>query len=169
MKKLLMTSVAALALATTATAQEEKHFDGGYVGAEAGYLDSGDGFNGLYYGTTLGFRRQNDSNYVFGVEGNLGKTNIDIGSFDNIVDSQWSIHGTAGWVFGAEKRDLFSVGVGYAKVNVSAGGSSTSGDGVSSFVGYERALGKNIALRFRVTSYDTFETFIGTGGVSLRF
>lgn len=169
MKKLLMSGVAALALTTTVTAQEEKHFDGGYVGVEAGYLDSGDGFNGLYYGTTLGFRKQTDSDVVFGIEGNLGKSNIDVGSFDNVVDSQWSLHGTAGWAFGAEKRDLFSVGVGYVKVNVSAGGSSASGDGVSSFVGYERALSKNISLRFRVTSYDAFDTFIGTGGLSLRF
>lgn len=169
MKKLIAASAGLLALTTTATAQEEKHFDGGYLGAETGYLDSGDGINGLYYGATLGFRKQTDSNLVYGIEGNLGKANVDFAGFNNIIDNQWSTMGIVGWVFGNESRDLVSVGVGYASVEVSAAGASATGDGVSSFIGYERAIGSNLSFRMRVTSYDAFDTFIGTGGLSFRF
>ena len=127
MKKLLVSGVAALALSTTATAQDEKHFDGAYIGAETGYQDSGNGLNGLYYGATLGFRKQTNSDLVYGIEGNFGKADVDVAGFNNIIDNQWSIHGTVGWAFGAEKRDLFTLGAGYVGVKVSAGGLSDTG------------------------------------------
>lgn len=171
MKKILAAGAAILLATTTSNAQDqdELHFHGGYVGAEAGYLDAGDGFNGLYYGATAGFRKQKSSGFVFGVEGNLGKANVDVGNFNNIIDNQWSVLGTAGWVFGSQKRDLFSIGLGYASVEVSALGQSATGDGVASFIGYERAIGKNLSFRLRATSYDALDTFIGTGGLSFRF
>ena len=169
MKTLLAAGVATLALSTTATAQDEKHFDGAYIGAEAGYQDSGNGLNGLYYGTTLGFRKQTSNNLVYGIEGNLGKANIDFGGFDNVIDNQWSVQGTIGWAFGDEKRDLLTIGAGYAGLKVSIAGFSNTGDGISSFIGYERAIGDKFSFRMRVTSYDAFDTFIGTGGFSFRF
>ncbi len=171
MKKILAAGAAILLATTTSNAQDqnEKHFDGGYVGAEAGYLDAGSNFNGLYYGATAGFRKQNDNGFVFGIEGNLGKSNAEVGGFENIIDNQWSAMGTAGWVFGNENRDLISVGLGYVRVTAEIEDFKNTGDGISSFIGYERAIGKNLSFRLRATSYDALDTFIGTGGLSFRF
>ena len=169
MKKYLLASVALAAFSTTAFAQDEKHFDGGYLGGEIGYQDSGDGLNGVYYGATAGFRKQTDGGLVYGLEGNFGKADVDVGGVSNIIDNQWSALGTVGWVFGNENRDMFSLGAGYVNVKVSALGQSATGDGVASFAGYERAIGDNLSFRLRVTSYDAFDTFIGSAGFGFRF
>ena len=164
--------IAGLLLATTSTAafaQDTKHFDGGYLGGEIGYQDSGDGLNGVYYGATAGFRKQTDGGLVYGLEGNLGKADVDIAGINNIIDTQWSALGTVGWVFGNENRDMFSLGAGYVNIKVSALGQSETGDGIASFAGYERAIGDNFSFRLRVTSYDAFETVIGTAGFGFRF
>jgi len=169
MKKILIAACALTAFSTTVFAQDAKHFDGGYIGGEIGYQDSGSGLNGIYYGATAGFRKQTDGNFVYGIEGNLGKANIDFGGVSNIIDNQWSAMGTIGWVFGDENRDMFSLGAGYVRVKASALGFSSTGDGISSFAGYERAIGDNLSFRLRVTSYDAFDTFIGSAGFGFRF
>lgn len=161
--------LAATAVAPSASAQDEKHFQGPFLGAEAGYMDAGDGINGLYFGLTAGHRTQTDSGYVYGVEGTFGKTDVDIGGVSGLIDNQWSAMATFGQAFGNEKRNLVSFGAGYVKVNVSSHGISTSGDGLSTFIGYERALGNNFSFRARVTAYDDVETVIATGGFSYRF
>lgn len=168
MKNYLTVGVALVALSTSAFAQDQKHFDGGFVGAEIGYLDAGDGFNGLYYGANGGYRVQTDSNLVYGLEGTFGTTEVDVFGINDVIDHQWSANATVGWAFGAEKRDLFSLGVGYANVKVSALGQSATGDGVAGLVSYERAIGNNLSFRVKATTYE-FDTFIGTAGFALRF
>lgn len=163
-------AVLAAALLTTATqAQEEKHFQGGFIGGEIGYLDAGDGLNGVYYGANTGFRTQSDSGFVYGLEGTFGTSDVDFGGLDNIIDHQWSVMGTIGKAFGSEKRDLISLGAGFAQVKASAFGVSATGEGFTSSLGYERAIGNNLSFRLRAIVYEDFETVIGTAGLGLRF
>lgn len=160
---------AAVVLAATTTVQaDDKKFDGAFLGAEGGYLDAGDGINGLYYGVNGGFRKQTDSGLVYGLEGTFGKTDVDFAGFDNIIDHQWSAMGTIGWVAGAEGKGLLSLGAGVAQVKASAAGQSATGEGIAGFAGYEHAIGENLSFRVRVTTYE-FDSFIGTAGFGFRF
>ncbi len=78
-------AAAALAVATMAApafAQDDKPFDGFYLGAEAGYdrfkvdneisglIDTKD--SSIYYGGIFGWREQTSSNLVYGIEGRFG-------------------------------------------------------------------------------------------------
>ena len=87
----------------------------------------------------------------------------------DFLDHVWTANGTLGWVVGEEGRDLLSLGVGYANVKVSILDESATGDGIASFVGWERAIGESLTFRLRASMYDDFETVIGTAGFGFRF
>jgi len=162
MKKILTAavSVALFACATTAQADDDKHFDGLYLGASVGYLDLGD--SGVSYEGFLGFRKQSDSGVVFGVEGTFGSA--DIGFLDNI----WSVNGTLGMAVGEEKRGLVFVSGGYAEAKASAFGFSATGGGFRADLGYEYAVSKNFAIRLKATTFE-FDDFGASGGFVVKF
>lgn len=164
MKKHLLASVGVLlaTLAPAAGAQETKHFDGGFVGFDAGYLSAGNGVDGAVANFFAGYRVQTDSNMVYGIEGTYGGADIDF------IDNQWTINGSIGWVLGPEDRDLFSIGGGYVQVKASGFGATVVGDGYTAFAAYEKALGDKWSFRLKATTYE-FDTYIGTAGVALRF
>lgn len=174
MKNSIITTLFTALLATTvASADENKLFQGGFAGVEAGYFKDTDSYDGFYYGTNIAVRGQSDTGLVYGVEGTFGKTSIDTDTrVDSGIDYQWSIMPTVGLAFGDDKRNLIALGAGYAQVKASARYlgreiSSTS-DGVSGFISYERALGTQISLRVRATTYE-FNSYFGTVGVGIRF
>lgn len=155
-------------------ADDSKNFDGFHLGGEVGYLNDSSDLNGVYFGGFAGYRRQLDSNVVIGVEGTFGKPDIDETTLGVTaeVDNLWTAMGSVGFVTGAEGRDLWSLGVGYAQTKASATYSGTevsdTSSGVGGFVGYERAMGDNLSLRVRVTTYE-FDSYQGTVGLGFRF
>tara|TARA_R110002096_G_scaffold359148_2_gene552216 strand:- start:748 stop:1257 length:510 start_codon:yes stop_codon:yes gene_type:complete len=161
------TFAALLAVTSTANADENKLFHGSFAGIEAGYLDAQNDVNGFYYGANLGFRAQSETGLVYGIEGTIGQTNLN-NAVD--VDYQFSIMPTLGWALGDEKRNLVSVGAGYAKLKASISGPnySRSNDDFAAFVGFERAIGESLSLRTRVTTYG-FDDFLATAGIGFRF
>lgn len=169
MRKYGVALIALAALSNNVSAQDSKHFDGAYVGGEIGYLDADSNVSGIYYGGTIGLRKQFDNNVVFGIEGNLGSSNADFRNFNNVIDRQTSVLATYGLAFGSQKRDLISAGVGYINTNVSFDDFDGSSGAIASFIGYERALGSKLSVRFRITAYEGFDAFNGTGGLVFRF
>lgn len=186
MKKYLAIGATLTALSTPALAQDTKHFDGGFAGAEIGVFgssnltassqnQSGTDY-GLYYGGTIGYRVQSNSNIVYGIEGAFGKSDVDFTflgdetdfDLEDVIDHQWHVMGTVGWVTGAEKRDLFSIGAGYSEIKLSPFTSSFSDGGIAAQVAYERAMGNNLSFRVRAMTYE-FDSYVGTAGLSLRF
>ncbi|WP_286830822.1 MULTISPECIES: outer membrane protein [Kordiimonas] len=170
--KLFLTTAAILAAATTAHADDTKHFDGGYIAGEGGYL-TGDGPDGAYYGGFAGFRWQDNNNFVFGLEGSFGTTSVgtyyDESDSEDFYKSQWTALATVGYANG---RNLFVVGGGYARANSSYvyGGESTdvSYGAFAGMVGYEHAFDDLISLRARVVTYE-FKQFIPSLGFVFRF
>ena len=82
MKKIIKTAAVATMVAVSGAAQaDDKLFDGGYIGVEAGFNNFGgvNGNSGLYYGGVLGLRKQTDSGLVFGIEGRFGGSSVDRG------------------------------------------------------------------------------------------
>lgn len=162
------TSIKGLAIAglmlssVAATAQDDKPFDGFFVGAEGGYLvgeGDVDGLAGNFFG---GYRKQLDNNLVVGVEGTFGTADVDF------LDHIWTVNGTVGWVVGNDNDALFSIGAGYAEAKASGFGFSSMGSGFSGLASYEKALGDTWSFRVKTTTLD-FESFIGTVGLAARF
>lgn len=169
MKKILIAIATFYVFSFGVAAQQEEYFNGIYAGGEVGFGDDSDASSGLYYGGTLGIRKQLDGNIVFGVEGNLGKTNLDFNGFEDVIERQSSFMATYGVVFGEDMRNLVSAGVGFSDTNIQLGEATGSRMAVSSFVGYERAIGKWISARARLTSYDAFDAVFVTAGLLVRF
>ena len=164
MKKILCATalLSATLGATSAQADDTKYFDGAYVGAEGGYIDAGDGANGVAYGGFAGFRTQTNSGLVFGVEGSFGSADIDY------LDHIWTATGTIGFTVGAEKRGLLFIGGGYASAKASAFGYSATGDDFTIVGGYEHALSDTWSVRAKA-SYLNEDAVSGTIGVLARF
>lgn len=150
------------AASTAANAQDNKHFDGLFIGIDAGYLAADGGVDGAVANLIAGYRVQTDDNLVFGIEGTYGGADIDF------IDNQWTVNGSVGWAYGADNRNLFSVGGGYVQVNASAFGFNATGDGYTAFTSYERAFNDYWSFRLKGTTYE-FDTFIGTAGIAFRF
>ena len=167
MKKILTAaaSVALFACAAIAQADDDKHFDGLYLGGSVGYLDLGDNgvsYGGVSYEGFLGFRKQSDSGVVFGVEGTFGSADIDF------LDNIWSVNGSLGMVVGAEKRSLVFVNGGYAEAKASAFGFSATGGGFRADLGYEYAVSKKFAIRVKASTFE-FDDFGASGGFVINF
>ena len=103
MKKIILTAMTALTLATPTLAQDKKPFTGAYVGAEVGVMDSE-----FYYGGLLGYRKQTNNDWVWGLEGNVGK--YDIGDLEGL-DASLTEYGASA-IFGKAmgKGLLFATG-----------------------------------------------------------
>lgn len=175
--KPIVKASAALAIIMTAaagaTAQEssaeKKQFDGLYAGVELGasYLDLNGGDQaGLYYGGLVGWRRQVDSGFVFGLEGTFGTSDNsfdDNAGFTTIApldfDHQWSVAATIGKAFGNRKNNLVFAKIGYQENRYSfdlddapaglpdAFLATFKNDGLLLGAGYERALSDLMSLR----------------------
>ena len=147
--------------AGAANAQDQKNFDGFFLGGEFGHTFS-DGPDDIYYGAVGGYRVQLDNNIVVGLEGTFGSADI------QYLDHIWTVNGTVGYAFGAEKRDLIFGGVGYVKAKASAAGFSATSDNVSFIAGYERAVGDNVSLRVKANVYGD-DSVVPSVGVAFRF
>ena len=185
----------ALICSTGHVAAQEKHFDGFYIAVDTGIRSAktidhaGEQFrtgNKLYYAGAVGWRKQSDEDWVFGLEGTFG----DIQGFQHQffanglstarVRNVWSANGYIGRVFGKKKRNLILAGGGYASMragfNAVFNGAvfrpSEPGGGYRAFFGYERALFRSIHLRLQGSYFDfgnQVDTFIGTAGLSVNF
>lgn len=158
-KILKAATVAALTtIASTASQADDKYYDGFFTAAEAGATDEGD----FYYGGAIGYRRQTNSNFVYGVEGNFGDFDV------NGIDYSYAFNGFVGVAFGPSKKSLVVLGGGYTEVETDFG----SNGGSTSFIGFEHALTDTLSLRARTNYIDYGSGSDGvlfTGGVSLNF
>jgi hypothetical protein len=176
MHKLILSAFIALSTISTASFAQsaDKHFHGAYVGADAGIDDSGD----FYYGGTVGFRNQNDTNFVFGVEGNFGDltTSGAAGALRARVRYTWSATGVLGYAFGSENRNLVFTNLGYGETDIGLrnGNQSVSESfgGFRGSLGYERAITDSISIRFQGTYQEVSnlgDIYLGTAGVLFKF
>lgn len=176
MHKLILSAFIALSTISTASFAQsvDRHFHGAYVGADAGIDDSGD----FYYGGTVGFRHQNETNFVFGIEGNFGdlSTSERAGNIRAKVRYTWSAVGVFGYAFGSENRNLIFTNVGYGETNIGVrNGNESASDsfsGLRTSLGYERAITDNISIRLQGTYQDVSslgDVYLGTAGVLFKF
>lgn len=155
-KKTLIAASTLVIAATTATiANDDKKFDGAYVGIEGGLdwtklaTDTGRD-RSLYYGGVLGYRSQMDSGLVVGLEGTFGDTgykNETTGAHSNY---EMGASLTLGTVFGSDGSNLLYGKAGYVRTKFdasSAEGDSYTDGGWRFGGGYERAVSENISLR----------------------
>ena len=160
MRKLSIALLSAALLAGATTAQaDDKKFDGVQAGVDFGYIDFENAGGDLALDLFLGYRVQTESNFVFGVEGTFG------GIDNDLIDNIWSINGTLGYVVGEEQNGLIFVNSGFAKVNFDGFGSTEL---FKADLGYEHAVGENMRLRIKVTTFE-FDDFRGTVGISYNF
>ena len=160
-KLLTATAAATLLLAGAANAQDDKHFDGFYVGGEFGHTFS-DASDDIYYGAVAGFRKQLNNDFVVGVEGTFGTADI------TYLDHIWTVNGTLGYAFGEDKRNMIFGGVGYVEAKASNALYTERGSDVSFIAGYERAVGDHISVRVKANVYGD-DTVVPSVGVALRF
>ncbi len=174
-KLFISTIIAILSISTIGHAQiGEKHFEGAFVGADIGIEDSGD----FYYGGSVGYRFQGDTNIVVGAEGTFGditasETNGNVSANIRYV---WSATGILGLAIGSEKRDLIFINAGYGETNIGAQvgnvSDSESFGGFRGSVGYERAISDNFSVRLQGTYQEVGnlgDAYIGTAGVLFKF
>jgi hypothetical protein len=194
LKNTFMTATfAAVVLTGAASAQEDdKKFDGAYVGAEIGvaWLRFSDGAiantaitddseRGLYYGGVLGFRTQYDSNLVLGIEGSFGDQDTDFAAPGGTLSTEyeWSASLILGQAFGDNGNNLIYGKAGYASLRgeftPTTGLELTDDDGGWRFgVGYERSLSESISFRTGVdyTTYgDGLSQWQGKAGLLFKF
>lgn len=174
--KIMTAAITATVLSTTAIAQQDdKKFDGAYVGAEIGVdwlrfkSDTTSDLNitdnserGLYYGGILGFRTQYDNNLVLGLEGSFGDQDTDFVAPGGRLstDYEWSASLILGQAFGSNGNNLIYGKAGYANLrgefNPTTGNTIHENDGGWRFgVGYERSLSESLSLRTGV-DYTTY-------------
>ncbi|UTW56599.1 outer membrane protein [Kordiimonas sp. SCSIO 12610] len=172
--------------------QDDKKFDGAYVGAEIGvdwlrFNDSAttnlgitdNSERGFYYGGVLGFRTQYDNGLVLGLEGTFGDqdTNFVAPGGTLSTDNEWSASLILGQAFGDDGNNLIYGKAGYASLRgeftPTTGAIINDNDGGWRFgVGYERALSKSISLRTGV-DYTTYGNGLtqwqGKAGLLFKF
>jgi len=149
------TALVAITAGAALAADDDKKFDGAYVGVEAGIdwtkLTSGASRDkSLYYGGVLGFRKQMDSGLVFGIEGSFGDTGYQNNSTN--ADYEWSTGLILGSAFGSDGANLIYGKAAYVQTRFTdigdLGTASKFSDGGWRFgAGYERALSSKISLR----------------------
>jgi len=164
--KTLLTTAAILAAATTAHADNTKHFDGLYLGAEAGYIHDDNDVNGPYGGAFAGYRIQTNDDIVYGLEGTFGKP--DISPYGSDFMHLWTVVGSVGIATGNDKRNLWSIGAGYAQIKIDDYYANSANAEAVGFIGYERAFGSAFSLSLRLKTYE-FESAQATIGLGLRF
>ena len=164
MNKLTLAAVSAALLACSATVQadEDKKFNGAYIGGSIGYLDIADFEGGVAYEGFLGYRKQSDNGLVLGIEGTFGSADLEY------LDNVWSVNGSLGWVVGEEGRGLMFVSGGYAEAKASAFGFSDTNGSFRADIGYEHALGESLSLRVKATTFE-FDDYGASAGFVVRF
>jgi len=155
--KTLITTAALMASVSTATlaADDDKKFDGVYMGAEVGIdwtklATDASRDKSLYYGGVLGFRRQMDSGLVMGIEGTFGDTGYKNEATGAHANHEWSAGLTLGSAFGADGANLIYGKAAFVRTRFdasSAADDSYNDDGWRFGGGYERALNENVSFR----------------------
>jgi len=157
LKKIIITTAALIASASAATlaADDDKKFDGAYVGVEAGIdwtklaADAGRD-KSFYYGGVLGFRRQMDSGFVFGIEGTFGDTGYQNNGTN--ADYEWTTGLTLGSAFGSDGANLIYgkaafVQTRFTDIGDSGNETSFNENGWRFGGGYERSLSDSTSFR----------------------
>lgn len=144
MFKLLMATSALFISSSTVFAQDEKPFNGPYIGGELGILDSR-----AYYGGIAGYRVQNSSDWVFGLEGSVGKYDPESGDTFDQSFSEYSASVIAGKAMGNSL--LFATtGINVLDSRFSSdrfGTTNSSDTGFKIGGGYEYKCSKNFSIR----------------------
>lgn len=180
-KNIIATASLITAFSTaTLAADDDKKFQGSYVGIESGIdwtkLSTDTSRDkSLYYGGVFGFRNQLESGLVVGLEGSFGDTgykNEDTGAHSNY---EWSAGLTLGTVFGNDGANLLYGKAAYVQTNFDAGTGTDNNYNDSGWRfggGYERAINPNISLRLG-TDYTTYgndvDGWAGKAGLLLKF
>jgi len=180
--KSLLTATAIITAATTATlaADNDKKFDGAYVGIESGVdwtklAADASRDKSVYYGGVIGFRRQMDSGLVYGIEGTFGDTGYKGELTDAHSKYEWSAGLTLGTVFGEDGANLIYGKAAYVKARFDASDAADDSFGDAGWrfgAGYERALSENMSLRLG-SDYTTYGNdkngWAGKAGLLVKF
>ncbi len=174
-------ATAALLLGTvSAQADDDKRFDGAYIGAEAGFNNFGgtNGNSGLYYGGVLGYRVQSDSGLVLGVEGRFGGTSVDRGFSVNGTNFEGEvgrhIGGDVHLGYAVSDSSLLYALVGYDNIRIGVDNAQDTNIGnvkINSIRfggGYEYAFSDKLSVRF-TGMYSEDKEFQGLGGILFKF
>ena len=167
MKKIILTAMTATLLSAPTLAQD-KLFDGGYIGAEAGVVDSQ-----FTAGGYIGYRKQLKNDFVVGLEGSYSYYDIKTRPRFNRDRDGFGAAGVIGKVYG---RGLFFGTAGYlnAKTDVSGpiGDFSKRRHGYSVGGGYEHKITDYLSARVKTEYVDMGERLSGvkaTAGISFNF
>jgi opacity protein-like surface antigen len=164
----------------SAAADQDKKFDGTYVGIESGIdwtklATDGSRDKSLYYGGVFGFRNQMDSGIVVGIEGTFGDTGYKNEATGAHSNYEWSAGLTLGTAFGSDGANLIYGKAAYVKTNFDlsdAEGDSYGDSGWRFGGGYERALNQNVSFRLGAdyTTYgDEKDGWAGKAGLLFKF
>ena len=162
MKTLILAACAAAALSTASYAEDEKKFNGFYLGGEVGTL-SNEG-SSLSYGGVLGYRFQSDSDWVVGAD-------LFVGDLDENYFTLFSqIRGSVGKVVGSGNGLVFGE-VGYMEARAELFGVTVDDGGFNIGGGYEHAFGAfSVRLKGGYASFgDGADGFIGSMGLFYNF
>ena len=168
-------------------AQAQGDFSGGYAGAEVGYLGiDTNGIltndpNGVYYGGFLGYRGQNSSGLVYGIEGYFGDSSANasemIGPITVNVD-MGRIFGFDGILgYAASNKVLIFAHAGYinAKITLSTPSLpisvSDSEGGWRAGGGVEVILKNNVNIRVKISygEIEDIDFFSALAGILVTF
>lgn len=182
MKKIAILAAALFAFALPAKAADAPiaykaapvfNWTGFYVGAHVGYgwADSGLGdLDGFLGGVQAGYNWQMSRNWVFGVEGDISATDMNIGvaGIPIHVDYLATTRARMGY---AIDRTMFYVTGGFAFTRIGALGVHLSDEGYALGFGVEHALSRNWSAKVEYMYYDigAFETSALKLGVNYRF
>ncbi len=165
--KTFLTTAALIVATTNATiaADNDKKFDGSYIGVEAGIdwtkLANDTGRDkSFYYGGVLGFRSQMNSGLVIGLEGTFGDTGYQSPITGANAKYEYSAGLTLGSAFGDDGANLIYTKAAYVRARFdpsSAAGDAYTDDGWRFGGGYERALSDSMSFRLS-TDYTTYGT-----------
>ncbi len=152
-KTILTASVIALGLTSATQADDDKKFNGAYVGAEVGVdwtkiATPVDRDRSFYYGGILGYRNQSDNGLVVGIEGTFGDSGFQ-GPDGTKSTYEWSTSLTLGTAFGDDGSNLIYGKAGYvqARFNPTGANNSFNEGGWRFGGGYERSISENVSLR----------------------
>jgi outer membrane immunogenic protein len=172
--------------ADDANHNEDKKFDGFYVGAQAGIdrmsarvHSDRQNDSGFIFEALIGYRFQFSNNLVVGIEGSVGDRAGSFSHHDLVLKfgKAWSVAASVGISFGVDKDNLIygKLGVGGLEVDAFAHGSrvdSQNFEGPVSTLGYERSLSDRLSFRTEVSysSYDpNLDQWQTKLGLSVKF
>lgn len=172
MRTLLFGALALLTIPAV-SAQDEDRFEGVYVAADIGTLDSDSVEGGFVFNASLGYRNNINDDFIVGIEANYTGPGQDrfselLGEDVSVNDGLASFAATAGYMFGENKSTLFSVGAGYATA-INSQPFSPDFDGILSLAQLEWLGRSGLGVRLRTTTVDFGDVWTFTGGLVFRF